>query len=333
MTSLPASPTPDPPDEGAAPGTEGAPDLARLSELFSLSRVEPASLTPFAAVHRCRTAAGEEAVLKRTASAAAAMARWLRALDAAGVDVVVPLAEAQVLGEETWVLYPYIDGESYSGTTEQLRAAGDLLGRLHAAEVPLEGLRRYAHPSTVRAEVEADLVTLREILHRALPAERAAAADASITALGARWFERSWPALRAADPDLPRTGVSSDWKAANLVFRPGGAVLVDPDNGGVEPRLLDLALALVLLPCETPGAPPRMLEPAEWDVLVGAYARHVTLTERERELWPAALDHQWWEEGTWVLEDAGEDGWTDPVQGGYLRSLAQWDPAPYRLPA
>ncbi|MCW1803718.1 phosphotransferase [Brachybacterium squillarum] len=307
-------------------------DLARLREAFALSELETASLTPFAAVHRCRTRAGEDAVLKRTARAAPAMARWLRALDAAGVDVVVPLVEAQEVDDATWVLYPYIEGERYSGTTEQLRAAGDLLGRLHAAEVPLEGLRRYAHPSTVRAEVEADLVTLREILHRALPAERAAAADASITALGARWFERSWPALRAADPDLPRTGVSSDWKAANLVFRPEGAVLVDPDNGGVEPRLLDLALALVLFPCETPGAPPRMLEPAEWDVLAGAYARHVTLTDRERELWPAALDHQWWEEGTWVLEDAGEDGWTDPVQGGYLRSLAEWDPALYRLP-
>lgn len=342
------SPTPDgptAPDRSTAPNGPTAPDpltapngpaadshLLALQRDFRLTSIEPMSLTRFARVHRAVTSTGEHVVAKVTDTRAEAMARWTRALADAGVTVVSAVAGPLELDGDQWVLYPFIDGESYTGTTEQIRSAGDLLGRLHAAHVPTDGLRAYSHPDTERADVDSDLGTLRDVITAHLPCEEADAALAGLTALADRWWEHSWPALRARDAELPRTGVSSDYKASNVVFTPTGPVLVDPDNGGVEPRLLDLAMALVLFHCECPGAPARMMNHEEWEVFARAYGEHVTLTPAEHELWSAAVDHMWWEEGTWVLEDNDEQAWADPVQGGYLRSLALWDPSGYRLP-
>lgn len=56
------------------------------------------------------------------------------------------------------------------------------------------------------------------------------------------------------------------------------------------------------------------------------------LTERERELWPHAVAHMLWEEGTWALEDNDADAWADPRQGGYLRALAVATPEDFPLP-
>ena len=55
------------------------------------------------------------------------------------------------------------------------------------------------------------------------------------------------------------------------------------------------------------------------------------LTDRERALWPAAIDHMLWEEGTWVLEDNDDAAWADPRQGGLLRDLAVTTPDRYPL--
>ena len=150
--------------------------------------------------------------------------------------------------------------------------------------------------------------------------------------------ERCWstalPALRAADhaDPLPRAGVSSDCKAGNLVFVDAMPVLVDPDNGGVEPRIFDLALAVILFHNECTTAPGRLLDLDEWTRFASAYLRHVTLSQRERDLWPLALDHMLWEEGTWVLQDNDEDAWADARQGVQLLDLALTAPARYPLP-
>ena len=142
------------------------------------------------------------------------------------------------------------------------------------------------------------------------------------------------PTLKAADAagELPRTGVSSDYKAANVVIAEDGPTLVDPDNGGKEPRLFDLAMAAVLLHNESASAPGRLQDAGEWDAFARAYLVHVDLTERERELWPHAVDHMLWEEGTWVLEDNDADAWADPRQGGYLRALTVATPEDFPLP-
>ncbi|WP_265521567.1 phosphotransferase enzyme family protein [Oerskovia flava] len=312
---------------------DSSPTVTDLAEAFDLHDVEPTSLTPWARVYRARSTDGVPVVVKRTAARADrahAMARWTRSLAATGVPVVVSIGDPRQVGEDWWVVYPWAEGAAYEGTVEQIRAAGDLLGRLHAAGgsgggAETAGLRSYEWPTTDADDVASDLATLDVVLadHPELAA--------SVRALGQRWWDRALPALR--DADLPRTGVSSDYKANNLVFTAtDGPVLVDPDNGGVEPRLFDLAMALVLFHTECAGAPGRLFTADEWATFAGAYLTHVELTAAERALWPAAVDHMLWEEGTWVLEDSDDAAWADARQRAYLLDLAAATPERYPLP-
>lgn len=334
------------------------PDTQTLRRAFDLAEIEERSLSPWASVHRARTIDGQLVVVKRTAPdgpRAAAMADWTRALAAAGLPVVTPVDLVAANPREVpadsdgdsdgggdtpdwWVVYPYVAGRAYAGTPEDVRAAGDLLGRLHAVELPAvlaDRLRPYAWTEATREDLERDLSTLDTVFAQHVP-DRAGEASRSVRSLAERWWTSALPALLAADEaePLPRAGVTSDYKAANLVWATGAErpVLVDPDNGGFEPRVLDLALALVLFHHECPTAPGRLLTTEEWERFATAYLRHVDLTEREREVWPAALDHMLWEEGTWALEDNDAAAWADPRQGAQLLDLALASPERYPLP-
>lgn len=322
------------------------PATSELARAFDLVEVSGNTLTPWACVHRARSQDGGDVVVKRTASSAdraTAMAGWTRALCMADIPVVAPVdlasANPQQVGEDWWVVYPFVRGRPYTaGDLGQVRAAGDLLGRLHSATIDpsvLGRLRPYAWPETSRDDVDSDLETLDGITTSYL-GDDAPMVKATIRDLANRWWSTSLPTLRDTDATepLPRTGVSSDYKAGNLVFRDDAApTLVDPDNGGLEPRLLDLAMAVVLFHHECATAPGRLFTLEEWETFATAYLGHVDLTRRERELWSAALDHLLWEEGTWALEDNDAAAWTDARQGGYLRDLAATTPERYPLPS
>ncbi|MGO1972760.1 MAG: phosphotransferase enzyme family protein [Propionibacteriaceae bacterium] len=317
--------------EQTTPGTP-TPDL--LAETFGLESISPDSLTRFATVHRARTTDRTEVVVKRAGTEparVAAMAAWTTALAGAGLGVVrpapLPVANPQQLGDDWWVVYPWIDGEAYTAQPEQVAAAGDLLGRMHAASVPATDLRPYAWTEADESELRDDLETLDPIL-----TEHGGSA-ATVRTLGERWWNESLPLLREHDQDLVRCGVSSDYKANNLVFTDTGPVLVDPDNGGLEPRLFDLALAVALFHNECDGAPGRLFTPVEWETFAAAYGEHVTLTPAERDLWPAAVDHMLWEEGSWALEDNDAEAWADPRQRAFLLALSEASPTDFPLPA
>lgn len=313
-----------------------------LAAAFDLPTIELTSLTRWAPVFRGTAADGTSVVAKRTASdagRAAAMAGWTARLRDTGLPVVAPLslgvANPQQVGEDWWVVYPFVTGEAYAGTPAQVAAAGELLGRLHAARVALAdlGLREYEFPDSTEEDMEGDLVTLGGVLGE----QEAPELVEPVAALGRRWWQESLPMLTAREPELVLTGVCSDYKANNLVFTgPAGGdpapVLVDPDNGGLEPRLFDLALAVVLFHNECDGAPGRLFTATEWQTFVSAYLGQVELTPAERELWPAALDHMFWEEGSWVLEDNDAQAWADPRQRAFLLDLAAADPERYPLP-
>lgn len=313
--------------------TPGTPTPGLLAETFGLVSVQRDSLTRFATVHRARTAAGEEVVVKRAGSdptRVAALAAWTTRLAETGLGVVRPVslavANPQQVGDDWWVVNPWVDGSPYTGRPEQVAAAGDLLGRMHAAPVPTTDLRPYTWTEADETEMRADLETLDPIL------TAHGGSATTVRALGQRWWNESLPLLRDHDHDLVRCGVSSDYKANNLVFTDDGPVLVDPENGGLEPRLFDLALALVLFHNECAGAPGRLFTPAEWETFAAAYAEHVTLTPAERDLWPAAVDHLLWEEGTWALEDNDAEAWADPRQRDFLLALSETIPEQFPLP-
>jgi hypothetical protein len=306
--------------------SDAGPTTEDLAAAFDLHDLDPASLTPWARVFRARTSDGRPVVVKRTATKAAnavAMATWTRAARASGFPVVAPtdlgVTNPQQLGSDWWVVYPWVAGEAYRGTLDEIRSAADLLGRQHTLAVDASRLRRYTWPEADPADVEAELARLA----RRIPDLQRLRSRAD------RWRARSLPALRAAD--LPAVGVRSDFKANNLVFTRAGPVLVDPDNGGFEPRLFDLALAVVLFHHECPGAPGRLFSREEWSVFRGTYAAHVALSAEERALWPAALDHMLWDEGSWALDDNDDAAWADPRQGAFLRDLAGTGPERFPL--
>ena len=316
----------------------------QLKAAFGLASIESESLTPWATVLRARTADGTEAVVKVTATKperAAAMADWTRALVKHGVPIVAPLPLAaenpQRIGDEWWVVYPFIEGRPYAGGVADARAAGDLLGRIHAAPVSdavLNAMRQYEFTDADYDDSHDDLVTLQEELPKHLGGA-AALVLSGVADLLDRWWNAALPALKSADEEepLPRAALSSDYRSTNIVFDQQRAfVLVDPDNGGVEPRLFELAMALVLFHREAATAPGRMFSETEWHAFCEGYETHVTLTERERELWPHAVDHMLWEEGTWALEDTDADGWANPRERGYLTDLANVTPERYPLP-
>lgn len=318
-----------------------APAPAVLQQAFGLASLGTESLTPWATVLRGSTSDGQDVVVKLTADSAdraKAMAAWTSKLAGQELPVVSPVildvANPQEVGDGWWVVYPYIEGRSYLGGEDDARAAGSLLGRVHAFELSPDvtgAMRQYEFPDTAYEDVESDLATLEGIL----PEELDAVAMSSVRALARRWWDTALPTLREEDErePLPRAALSSDYRSTNIVYGDGTVTLIDPDNGGYEPRLFELAMAVVLFHREAATAPARMFSPAEWQAFYNGYSQHVALTERERRLWPLALDHMLWEEGTWVLEDTDANGWSDARERGYLAELAVAIPEDFPIPS
>jgi spectinomycin phosphotransferase len=124
------------------------------------------------------------------------------------------------------------------------------------------------------------------------------------------------------DAQLPLANASMDFKANNLVYTTGGPVLVDPDNGDLAPRLLDLAQAALLFHTEHDPAPPRLFDTAQWSAFIEAYLRHVSLTDQERALWPAAIAYMLGDEGIWALTSEADE-WRSQRQRSFLLALAE----------
>lgn len=321
------------------PDPDHGPDTDTLQQAFDLAGISAPSLTRFARVHRGRTHDGADVVVKRAArNSADAVATWTRGLAAGGIGVVTPLAVggdnprpfpagAADEAPESWVVYPFVQGDAYHGTPSQIRSAGELLGAVHAAEVATGGMRKYHYPDADPDVVADDLTRLWAVFREHAPEQEVEPLVDAVTRRSGQWLSEALPALRAADAagELPRVAATDDFKANNLVFVGDEPIVIDPDNAAVMPRILDLALAVVLFHNESETSPARMLTTLEWELFLTGYRSKVDLTDHERRLWPAALLHQWWEEGTWVLEDNDEQAWADERQHDFLLALAAMD--------
>lgn len=306
-------------------------DFPEVSAHFDAEEVPHSSLHPFSPVFLCRVG-GHRAVLKRTRSRpadAAAVADVTRQWATAGIPVVTPLAvevdNPVRLGEHMWVAYPFIDGEAYTGTPSQVAAAGDLLGRMHAAGTGDAQLPDFEWPDHGPDSVAEDVAALRKVAAPHVPAE----VVARLETLVSRFMAEVLPAIR--DAPLPAVNTCLDFKANNLVYRNGRPVLVDPDNGDFAPRLLDLALAVLLFHTDHDPAPPRLFDADEWRNFIQAYAHHVRLTDGERARWPVALEYMLSEFGVWALTNDEAD-WVPARQRDFLRALAAADAHGFPLP-
>ncbi|MFW5690916.1 MAG: phosphotransferase enzyme family protein [Chloroflexota bacterium] len=278
----------------------------------------------------------QDAVLKRSRPAlpdAEAIARWLTHLAGRDVRVVTPLDGPRSLTEPDgtstcWVFYPFVDGIPYQRTLAQISAAGDLLGRIHATGKKIDHglpLRPRLDPldaDEVAAAFDALVAALSryapDLIDEALRRQEVGAAY---------YLKQAAPNLRVMD--LPLANATWDYKIANLIYvTEDSPVLVDADSGARLPRVLDLAIAALLLHNDAADS---ALSRQEWLAFFAAYSQHVTLKPEERAVWPDVLLAAWMDEALWLLA-ADSGGWRQPRQSSYLRDLLRLDLGRYALP-
>lgn len=298
--------------------------FTRFALPLDAERVE--SLYPFAPVFRI----DEDLVLKRTArpiERALALAAWETSLLARGIPVVAPVDEIpenpREIDDEIWVVYPYVEGEPYQAASDQLFAAGALLGRLHAVEEPAPGLATHdwRAPRDFDDLERLDLVPLRHD-----PEEAEAIVDAIAAWIATEPERIEW----LSSLELPEADCSYDYKANNLIFSPDGPVLIDPDLARRVPRLLDLALACLLFHNEITGGEGRLLTTDEWLDFLDGYASELELTDLERAAWPEMLRHVFLDHGLWLIFNEYEID--APLQQAFMDDLLSFVLEPERYP-
>ena len=298
-----------------------AADVAEVFAHFGIRPAQEQSCYPWSPVFPA-TWQGQQVVLKHAAKRMPdPIAAWCRHLSSLGVRVVTPVElptpNPGTVADQNWVVYPWVSGRPYDGTPSDIAAAGDLLGRLHAAADPDKPLAEFNWLDYPPAEADSDLAKLRDRFDRHAPGD----ADRLIERLRPLTlaFERvTRPAMK--DATLPIVSACMDYKATNLVFTPDGPVLIDPDGAVQVPRLLDLAFAALMFHTEQDGAPGRPFGPTEWQVFLDAYLAHVALTDVERQVWPDAIDYILCDEGIWAITDSTE--WHVERQRSFLLALA-----------
>jgi Ser/Thr protein kinase RdoA (MazF antagonist) len=311
---------------------EPAADYAEVFAHFGAEQVPELSVYLWSPVFPCLIG-GHRAVIKRTRrtpEGAAAMASVTRDWQARGIAVVTPLDLSVTnpvrFGDKHWVAYPFIEGSVYAGRTDEIEAAGAMLGQIHAlGGDPPTRLPVFCWPDDEQAREETDVELLRKVVTSQVPPpvlDRLVAVMSDFPA-------EVLPALR--DVQLPAVNATMDYKATNLIYTPDGPVLVDPDNGDFAPRILDLAQAALLFHTDQEAAPARPFDQLEWSAFIGAYLREIDLTADERRLWPAAIDYMLAMEGHWAFTGTPEE-WSDPRQRSFLLALANARADDFALP-
>lgn len=292
----------------------------------------PTSLYPYAPVFRVEDERGAWIVKRgrKPFKLAEAVTAWTRALAEEGIPTVTPAPgfgenprrfPAANGEEEVWVVYPFIPGTPYSGSLDEIRSAGELLGRLHAYRPQQDfGLKKITTVESIdQEEVEGDIAGILAHVERFYP-QALPEARAVLQARARDYFDTALP--RLLSHELPLANCTWDYKASNLVFQAGLdslPVLINPDNAGRIPRLYDLAIASLLFHNEGLG-PGRLFTTPEWEAFLEGYFRHIRLSPEERAVWDDLLLCAWVDEALWLLNDAEED-WANPSYARMLLSL------------
>jgi spectinomycin phosphotransferase len=278
------------------------------------------SIYPFSPVFKIK-----DLILKKTRSpieSAYSLHQWCEELEASGVSVVtpvtLPMENPVTIDEEVWVVYPFIDGKPYTGSLSQIKAAGEMLGKMHALNTgTLKNLPSYSWPDeTIFDSFTEDFDSLRNITSKA----KYDLSKQTIKILEKACHEFDNDCTTLKDANLPCAGGTWDYKANNLIFDGETPVLVDPDSAGFLPRILDLALALVLFHNEIDTAPPRLFTIDEWHAFYEGYSKYVTLTAKEIQLWDTAKRYMYLEEAFWLMAN-DDEGWKQKHQRAFLVSL------------
>ncbi|CEG21281.1 serine/threonine protein kinase [Planococcus massiliensis] len=282
---------------------------------------EPISIYPFSPVYRLESSDGEF-IVKKTRSPiqkAHRLMAFTNTLYNQGINVVIPekisTGNPLVIDDTTYVVYPFIKGESYKGQDIEIKEAGKLLGRIHSlssAENEFQ-LDVYDVFDFTEDEVKESFI---KIVENATLNNSVIDPELEMRLLRA---VRQQKVLEKVG--LPSVATPHDFKANNLIYVPN-PYLIDPDNAGWIPRIFDLALVLFLFHNELATAPDQPFTKKQWEIFLEGYKENVTLTENEIHYWTQALEHVFLDDVMWLMSEGKED-WKNPVQRNLFSRLIQ----------
>lgn len=200
------------------------------------------------------------------------------------------------VNDDTWVVYPFVDGNTYDGSSKQIEMAGELLGRIHAASNNTfnHGFEWRKFENDFFEEVGEDCETIKN-KYGTVP---------NLSRIQSFVLDDQFKKIR--NVEVPYVDGIWDYKASNLIYSTD-VILIDSDNSGYVPRVIDLALALLLFNTESPKAPDRPFTEAEWHVFMKGYNRFVTLEAIEGELFCDFLEFTFVDEAIWAIVDLDDD--------------------------
>ncbi|MFD2042949.1 phosphotransferase [Ornithinibacillus salinisoli] len=290
---------------------------------------EPNSIYPFSPVYKISDKE-KEYIIKRTQKHPEPLIAFTKMLHEKGINVVTPVElhveNPQKLDDETYVVYPFIDGTTYTGKEDEIYQSGKLFGKIHALspDQNIFELGKYDVFDFTGEEIEESV------------AEIAKHASLVNFKLDSNKLKEKLIQIVSQQDDLQNSGLVSiatphDYKANNLVFTPS-LYLIDPDNATWIPRIFDLALALFLFHNELESAPDRMFTPSEWKLFMSGYKEYVTLSQIEIAYWNRAIEHVFLDEVMWLMAEYKED-WENPSQQKLFRDLLEvlFDSSQYRI--
>ncbi|PYZ93416.1 serine kinase [Salipaludibacillus keqinensis] len=282
---------------------------------FGFDAVEdPESIYPFSPVYRVN-----DTIVKRTQrpiERASRLMNYTRMLKVNGVNVVTPVElskpNPQSMGEHTYVVYPFVEGNTYKGEDHEIFQAGRLLGQIHRLSYkgnPYQ-LEKYDVYDFTKEEV---IESVRKI------EENAAEYAVNHNQLKEKLLRIVRQQSTLEKSELPHVATPHDYKANNLIFTPK-PYLIDPDNAAWVPRIFDLALVLLLFHNELSTAPDEMFTPDQWQQFLAGYKKSITFTDMEIASWSMSLEHVFLDEVMWLMAEGKED-WVDPAQRKLFESL------------
>jgi Ser/Thr protein kinase RdoA (MazF antagonist) len=283
---------------------------------------EPESIYPFSPVYKVNK--GEMwYIVKKTRSPmekAISIVNFIKRLHKNGVPIVTPVQmevdNPQQIDDLIWVVYPYIDGTTYSGKDLEIYEAGRLLGQIHSLSSTNndEGLSTYNEFGFKEQEIANDLKKIKGYAdHRGITLDD--------DLLSKQMFSIIDQQASLKSLILPSVATPNDYKANNLIYNENNKpFLIDPDNAVFLPRIYDLALTLLLFHNELDTAPGPMFDKRQWSLFKKGYFQFVELTDIEKETWHDVLMHVFLDEVIWLMAEFEED-WDVPKQIQLYNSL------------
>jgi homoserine kinase type II len=216
--------------------------------------------------------------------------------------VIVPTAGGETLlflNGELYEIQGYIEGDPYDhNRSAHLEAAAVTLGRYHARVKGFAQRALFTHGelySPADAGAALRLVTTR--LHEAGQRGEAPGLPAVFQQLRSRAHDLT--ARFARHGKLPGLVIHGDYYAGNLLFRDDQILgVVDYDNASWQPRVVEVAEALIYFASPWPGQFKHLVYPGflEWKPFtrfLQGYARLVTLDENEMRALPDYISCIW----------------------------------------